>query len=107
MPEDPSVLMFGETPVPRLSEDVGAYRDLDNAGYQVLVDYTHALPVARMIPARDLVSGSVSANDLAGRVVIIGAQARARRTTLDTTQSLGRNRTRRSACRFMPRLSSS
>lgn len=72
-PEDPSVLVFGETPVPRLSEDVGAYRDLDNAGYQVLVDYTHALPVARMIPARNLVSGSVSASDLAGRVVIIGA----------------------------------
>ncbi len=74
-PKDQKVLLFGNTPVPRISGNFGAYRNLDDAGYQILIDYRHALPIAQSVPARDLVGGKVSPGALAGKVVLIGTSS--------------------------------
>lgn len=71
-PEDPRVLMFGQTPVPYLTDGFGGYRGLDDAGYQVLLDYDHQLPIAATIRAGDLLAGTVASDSIRGRVAIIG-----------------------------------
>ena len=71
-PGDPSVLMFGSVPVPRLEDGFGAYRGLDDAGYQVLIDFANDLPVVASVPARDILSGQADRAAVAGKVAIVG-----------------------------------
>lgn len=71
-PEDPSVLMFGAVPVPRLESGFGAFHSLDDAGYQILVDFQNDLPIAASIPARDILSGKIDPAAIARKVAIVG-----------------------------------
>jgi adenylate cyclase len=71
-PQDPAVLMFGQTPVPRLVDGFGAYRGLDDTGYQIQLDYRNSLPVAEIIPARTLLTDPGLARAVKGKVVIVG-----------------------------------
>lgn len=71
-PQDPRVLMFGQTPVPRLIEGFGSYLELDDSGYQILLEYPNKLPVAAIIPARELLSYGTNMESLSGKVAIVG-----------------------------------
>lgn len=75
-PDDPQVLLLGATAVPRLDGDLGAYRGLDDAGYQIMLQYRHALPVAEIVPARALLDAAGAGERLRGRIVIIGSTSR-------------------------------
>ncbi len=71
-PDDPSVLLFGQTPVPALSKGFGAYRGVDAAGYQVPIEFTRRLPGARRISALTLVTDGDTDALLDGRIALIG-----------------------------------
>ncbi|WP_295315571.1 adenylate/guanylate cyclase domain-containing protein [Roseobacter sp.] len=71
-PDDPSVLLFGDTPVPRLRDGSGSYRGIDDTGYQIAVAWQNGPPVAKVISAADLLDGRAGAGDIAGRVVVLG-----------------------------------
>ncbi|WP_170476371.1 CHASE2 domain-containing protein [Ruegeria arenilitoris] len=70
--DDPSVLLFGDTPVPRLVDGFGSYRGLDDTGYQILLEFGNELPIAEMVRAKDLLNGDVPIDQLRNRVAIIG-----------------------------------
>ena len=61
-PDDPSVLRFGQTPVPALSEGFGAYRGVDAAGY--------------FMGAMAIQEAALAAPDRFRRLVMVGAWAR-------------------------------
>lgn len=69
---DPTILAFGDNPVPPLRNGFGPYVGLDDAGYQVLIDYRNRLPITRQFSARDMLSGKVSADAIKGKIAIIG-----------------------------------
>lgn len=71
-PDDPRILLFGQTPVPKLEDGFGSYRGIDDAGYQVLLDYPNGLPMAATVLARDLLSGAADAGLVKGKVVLLG-----------------------------------
>ena len=71
-PENPSVLLFGNMPVPALADGFGAYRGMDAAGYQIPTLFQRRLPGARMLSARTLLSDGDAEEHLAGRVALIG-----------------------------------
>lgn len=67
-PGAPDTLLIGETAVPRLPAAFGPYRNVDNAGYQVLTQYRHKRPIASRVAAQSVLSGSA---DLRGQSVVI------------------------------------
>jgi adenylate cyclase len=69
--EDPRVMVLGEAPLVPIGSRFGGYRRVDAAGYQIPLRFAHALPVARSIPARDLI-GQAPNSLLKDKVVIIG-----------------------------------
>lgn len=71
-PNDPSVLMFGRTPVPRLMDGFGSYRGFDHQGYQIPIEYQSQLPVVEILPARVLLAGDPLPFVVSGRVAIVG-----------------------------------
>ncbi|WP_209598838.1 CHASE2 domain-containing protein [Ruegeria sp. HKCCSP351] len=75
-PDDPRTLLFGQTPVRRLEDGFGSYRGLDDTGYQLLLDYTNALPMAPIVLARDLLFGQADADMIEGKVALIGVTSK-------------------------------
>lgn len=73
-PQDPRVLALGSTPVPPLPADFGPYRQLDNAGYQIMTRHKNASPIAAHLSSKDVLSGAA---DVAGKVVIIALTSHA------------------------------
>ncbi|QJF51874.1 CHASE2 domain-containing protein [Roseobacter ponti] len=72
LPDDPSVLLFGDTPVPRLRDGSGSYRGIDDTGYQIAVAWRNGPPVAQVISAADLLEGRAGTAEIGGRVVVLG-----------------------------------
>ncbi len=70
-PEDPTVLMFGDTPVPPIANGFGPYRRIEDSGYQIPIAFPHR-PLVPSVAAGDVMSGVVPADAIAGRVAIIG-----------------------------------
>lgn len=71
-PDDPRTLLLGATAVPRLAAGAGAYRSLDDAGYQIMLRFREALPVAEIVPAGTLLEPGGTDVRLRDRVAIIG-----------------------------------
>lgn len=67
-PDDPRSLRFGETNLPRLPTVFGPYRDLDNAGYQIMTRFLNERPIATRVTAQDVLTGAV---DLTEKTVVI------------------------------------
>lgn len=70
-PQDTRVLLFGSTPVRRLTGNFGPYRSLDARGYQVMRRYLSHAPIIRQVGASALLSGN-GRSELAGKAVLIG-----------------------------------
>lgn len=71
-PEDPRVILMGQTPMPPLATGFGAYTALDASGYQIMTRHRSTLPISRILPARDVLAGAIDAEALRGRIVLIG-----------------------------------
>lgn len=71
-PSDPRVLRFGDQPVAQIKSGFGSYRQLDDSGYQILVAFSQAIPVARSVPASDIISGHADMSLITDKVVIVG-----------------------------------
>lgn len=89
--EDPQIMTLGHNPIPRLVDGFGPYRGLDDAGYQMMIDYNHALPIATIVGARDLLVGTTNADVLNGKVAIIGTASDAVKDHFRTPLSRGGN----------------
>ena len=70
-PDNPRILMFGDTVVAPLEKGSSLFRNVDTAGYQIIIDYKNKLPIAHSVPSADVLAG----NDLdlfEGKAVIVG-----------------------------------
>lgn len=74
-PMNPAQLRLGDTPIPPLAPDTGAYRDLDAGGYQFLLDYADARQPIPCYTLGQVLDGELPAGALAGRLVFVGGMA--------------------------------
>lgn len=70
-PTNARYLAFGPTVVEPLNPGADLFRNADTSGYQIIVDYQNALPIARRIAAADVLSQN-GLDVIEGKAVIIG-----------------------------------
>lgn len=68
-------LQIGKTIFPRLDKNAGAYQDIDNNGYQILLNYRHPHHLAQQVTITEVLSDQVNPNWVKDRLVIIGTTA--------------------------------
>lgn len=73
---DPSVLTFGNTPIPPIVRDFGGYKSIDDSGYQIMIQFPSRAS-SPTINAGEVLSGLFDAGAFKGRVVIIGTASEA------------------------------
>lgn len=74
-PEHTDWVRLGETTIPPLERDFGAYVDLDAGGYQFPLDYARADAAIEVLPFAGLLEGEVDPSVIADRVAILGTDA--------------------------------
>ena len=67
---------FDRTPFPRLQPNSGGYINIDNGGYQILINYRNHRNVAKSVSLTDVLTDKVNPNLIKDRLVIIGESAR-------------------------------
>ncbi len=72
-PGDRTIAKLGAELVP-LHSNSGGYRNLDDRGYQILLNY-HGRTVAQQISVADVLQGRVKPEQVKGKVVLIGTTA--------------------------------
>lgn len=70
-PNDPRVLMFGDTAAKPLTPGANLFRNVDTSGYQITIDYKNALPIAQSIPAAEVLT-QTGLERFDGKAAIIG-----------------------------------
>lgn len=74
-PEREEWIRLGETTLPPLETDFGAYAGLDSGGYQFLLDYARDEVSIETLRFQELVEGNLDADRVRGRVVVLGTDA--------------------------------
>ena len=67
---------FGNTSFPRLQPNSGGYINIDNQGYQVLINYRNHRNVAKSVSLTQVLTDKINPNLIKDRLVIIGESAR-------------------------------
>ncbi|MBV6624897.1 MAG: CHASE2 domain-containing protein [Rivularia sp. (in: Bacteria)] len=67
---------FGKIPFPPLQPNSGGYINIDNGGYQILINYRNHRNVAKSVSFTDVLTDKVNPNLIKDRLVIIGNGAR-------------------------------
>ncbi|MCG8368422.1 MAG: CHASE2 domain-containing protein [Pseudanabaenales cyanobacterium] len=70
------ILQIGSAVFKQLEPQTGGYPQLDSLGYQVLLHYRASGVAAKQLTLAELLSGSIDANLLKDRVVLIGTTAK-------------------------------
>ena len=70
---EPSWLRLGPHTLEPLAPDAGAYRELDSAGYQILMDY--GANSFETWSLGEVLAGEVDPSEIEGRIVIVGGHA--------------------------------
>ncbi|MFY2823863.1 CHASE2 domain-containing protein [Ruegeria sp. MALMAid1280] len=70
-PENPRLLMLGNTVVKPLAKGSNLFRKVDTAGYQIIIEYKNRLPIVQSVPAADVLAG-IGLDQFKGKAVIIG-----------------------------------
>jgi adenylate cyclase len=78
----PECLRLGKTTLPPLAANDGAYAKVDDAGYQLLLDYRGVLPAARIHTLSEVLDDRLPREELADRIVLVGAMAESLRDYL-------------------------
>ena len=66
-------LRLGQTVLPRLTPNLGGYRNVDANGYQILLNYRAAQAAVPQVSLTDVLSGQVEPAQIRDRIVLIGA----------------------------------
>lgn len=69
-------VLIGSVPFVRLSPYAGGYQRLDNRGTQMLLNYRQANPLATLVSVSQLLEGTVEAELITNRIVVVGVTAR-------------------------------
>lgn len=72
---NPDWVRLGETPIPPLETDFGAYADLDAGGYQFLLDFARPDEAFETVTLTNLVEGNVPSERLDGRIAVVGTDS--------------------------------
>ncbi len=73
-PSDRTVVQLGTVPFPPLSKNAGGYQDLDDQGYQVMLNY-RGRTVAQQVSLSQVLNGQVPPEQIKDRIVLIGTTA--------------------------------
>ncbi len=71
-PVDESQIRLGETTLLRFNSNDGGYHNADDGGYQILLDYDQGTTPFPSYSLSQLLDGELSAEQIRGRVVILG-----------------------------------
>lgn len=72
---DSDRIKIGETIINRLKPDSGAYHQLDNRGFQLLLNYRTSDKIANTVSLTDVLENKLDPELIKGRIVIIGVVA--------------------------------
>lgn len=72
---DSDRIKIGETIIDRLKPDSGAYHQLDNRGFQLLLNYRTSDKIANTVSLTDVLENKLDPELIKGRIVIIGVVA--------------------------------
>ncbi|PZV15435.1 MAG: hypothetical protein DCF22_07120 [Leptolyngbya sp.] len=73
-PGDRTVVQLGAVPFPPLSKNAGGYQNLDDQGYQVMLNY-RGRTVAQQVSLSQVLKGQVPPEQIKDRIVLIGTTA--------------------------------
>ena len=79
---------FGNTSFPRLQPNSGGYINIDNQGYQVLINYRNPRRFARRVTLTNVLTDNVNTDLFKDRLVIIGITARSGSNRYQTPYSV-------------------
>lgn len=68
-------IQLGKAILTRLPQDAGGYRNLNNRGFQVMLNYRNAPQVAQRVRIADLLDGKIPPDAIQNRIVIMGVTA--------------------------------
>jgi len=71
----PHAVTIGEVAFPSLTPEAGSYQNLDDRGYQVLLNYRSANQVARQVSLTQVLSGKVDPEWIRDKIVLVGTTA--------------------------------
>lgn len=74
-PRNPEAIAWGASSFVPLATNSGGYQNIDDRGYQFLINYRSAHPVARQVTLTQLLNGEVDSNWIADKIVLIGVTA--------------------------------
>ncbi|NJR16026.1 MAG: CHASE2 domain-containing protein [Calothrix sp. CSU_2_0] len=67
--------VLGKTVIPRLQKTDGSYEKMDDAGYQIMLNYRHPDSLGKEVTIADVLNNKVNPNLIKDKLVIIGATA--------------------------------
>ena len=73
-PSDRTIAQLGTVAFPPLNKNAGGYQDLDDQGYQVMLNY-RGRKIAQQVSLSQVLKGQVSPEQVKDRVVLIGTTA--------------------------------
>lgn len=71
----PTAFQIGQAWFPILTPQSGGYQNLDDRGYQILLNYRSAHPIARQVTLSQVLNGQVNPDWIQDKVVLIGTTA--------------------------------
>ena len=74
-PKNPEQLRLGQASLPRLDRQAGQYHNLDNGGYQIILDYRSEDKSVRTVRFTDVLKGDVRPDWIENNIVFIGTTA--------------------------------
>lgn len=67
---------IGKVTFPRLQRNSGGYKNIDDRGYQLLINYRNLRNVANTVTLTEVLTGKINSHLIKDRLVIIGTDAR-------------------------------
>lgn len=81
---DPHTMRFGRIEIPRVYPNIGGYREIDNGGVQVMVNYRNSKTPFKEANLREFKKGYLKAEDIENSIVILGVVDPRKRFDLKT-----------------------
>ncbi len=82
-------LKLGSTVFKRLKQNSGGYRNINSAGYQILLNYRSPQKVAKQVTLTEVLTGKVNPDLIKNRIVLIGTTAESINDVFFTPYSAG------------------
>ncbi|MEM0980961.1 MAG: CHASE2 domain-containing protein, partial [Cyanobacteria bacterium P01_H01_bin.58] len=65
-------LVLGSTVIPKLDANIGGYQNIDNAGYQLMLNYRSARNSVTQVSLMEVINGDIAPELIQDRIVFIG-----------------------------------